>query len=252
MQEYSKKRGLPSLAMTVALLVALGAGGCASAPRPYRDPALAFAAPSEDEISVFASAQKFIGQPPSAAVSVRGRPFVLDCIGTVCAIYYDSGMDLTKDFASYTGNGVGRLYKSMMARGIVHEDRLPRPGDLIFWDNTWDANGNGDRTDDPLTHAGIVLSVDGDGGIRYVHEHLQKGVIVEAMNLRRPRDRLDESGTLINSALALASAPGETKAERRLAGELWRAFGDALSAKKYYRVRTDDCDADSAGLEHRQ
>ena len=79
-----------SLALTAAILATLAAGGCASAPRPYRDPALAFAAPNVDEIAILASAQKFVGQQPSASVSVKGRAFVLDCVGAVCAIYYDS------------------------------------------------------------------------------------------------------------------------------------------------------------------
>ena len=38
--------------------------------------------------------------------------------------------------------------------------------DVVFWDNTWDANGDGDRTNDPRTHAGIVLAVDDDRLIR--------------------------------------------------------------------------------------
>jgi hypothetical protein len=38
-----------------------------------------------------------------------------------------------------------------------------RLGDIIFWDNTWDRNGNKRFGDDPLTHAGIVISIDEDG-----------------------------------------------------------------------------------------
>jgi hypothetical protein len=80
------------------------------------------------------------------------------------------------------------------------ENRLPLPGDLVFWDNTYDRNGNG-RWDDDLTHAGIVVSVDDDGTIHYVHHNYRRGIVVEQMNLRAPDD------TTRNSAMRMRGSP---------------------------------------------
>ena len=41
---------------------------------------------------------------------------------------------------------------------MVHHRKVPRPGDLAFFDDTYDANHDG-RTNDPLTHVAVVLSV---------------------------------------------------------------------------------------------
>ena len=72
----------------------------------YRSPSQAKAPPTKDELSVIASAKTLLGKPPNADVVVNGKSFTLDCIGTVCAIYYKLWLDLTKDFARYSGNGV--------------------------------------------------------------------------------------------------------------------------------------------------
>jgi hypothetical protein len=192
---------------------------------------------SPDEIAVVASANALIGMAPEARVVVNGRTFVLDCIGTVSAIFWGMNVDVRRDFPRYRGDGVGRLYQSLKARGALHHDLLPRPGDVIFWDNTWDANGDGKLDDDPLTHAGVVMSVDPDGTIHYVHEHVVKGVTVEVMNLQHPRDYYDPLGRIVNNAMALNS--GITRRENPphwMSGDLWDSFGDILRVKKYFEV----------------
>jgi hypothetical protein len=196
------------------------------------------AAPTEDELRIVDSSKLLVGQKPNAKVVVNGKAFTLDCIGTVCAIYYRLNVDLAKDFDKYPGNGVNRLYMSLDDRGVLHRDRYPRTGDVIFWDNTWDANGNGDRTDDPRTHAGIVLAVDDDGTIHYVHENLYKGVVVETMNLLKPAVAIDDEGKKINSGMAIATVSGGPKPERNLAGDVFDAFGDALKVKGDFAVAT--------------
>jgi hypothetical protein len=216
--------------------------GCATLFRPkgrmeYRTMEEARMPPTEQETAVLASARTLIGRAPESKAVVNGRAFVLDCIGTVSAIYYGVGIDVQRDFSRYNGNGVSRLYQSMQALGSLHADRYPRPGDVIFWDNTWDANGDGNRENDPRTHAGIVLSVDDDGTIRYVHEHVRKGVIVEAMNLLRPGDYYGPQGRIINNALALNSGISRTDNPARwTSGSLFDAFGDVLRNRRYFSV----------------
>ncbi len=192
--------------------------------------------PSTDELAVIASAKTLLGKPPDAKVNVNGKGFTLDCIGTVSAIYYALSLDVTKDFSLYTGNGVNRLYMTLKERDALHADKYPRPGDVIIWDNTWDVHGDGDRIHDPRTHAGIVLAVDPDGTIHYVHENLYKGVVIETMNLLRPTDSRDESGKLINSGLAIASKSGGPKPVHALSGDVFNCFGDVLGMRDYFYV----------------
>ena len=210
-------------------------------PRPdspqYRAPDAVSAPLSQDEKAMIASADTLIGMAPESRVVVNGRTFVLDCIGTVSAIFYGMDIDVQKDFRRYRGDGVSRLYQSLAARGALHRDRFPRPGDVIFWDNTWDANGDGRLDNDPLTHAGVVMSVDPDGTIHYVHEHIIKGVTVEAMNLRRPREYSDPLGRIINNTMAMNSGISRrNNPPRWTSGDLWDSFGDILRVKKYFEV----------------
>jgi hypothetical protein len=202
----------------------------------YRDPADARKPPTDDELLVIASAKTLIGQLPNAKVVVKGKQFTLDCIGTVSAIFYRMDIDVTKDFDKYSGNGVNRLYMTLKDLKVLHRDRYPRTGDVIIWDNTWDANGDGDRTNDLNTHAGIVLAVDDDGTIHYVHENLYKGVMIEVMNLLQPSLASDDGGKRLNSGLAIATVAGGAKPERWLSGDVFKAFGDVLRIKGDLKV----------------
>jgi hypothetical protein len=200
----------------------------------YRTPEERQEPPSNDELAVIASAKTLLGKPPNASVIVNGKGFTLDCIGTVSAIYWALSLDVTKDFSLYPGNGVNRLYMTLKERNALHTDAYPRPGDVIIWDNTWDADEDGDRIHDPRTHAGIVLAVDADGTVHYVHENLYKGIVVETMNLLRPTVARDEQGKVINSGLAIATKTGGPKPEHSLSGDVFNCFGDVLGSKYYF------------------
>ncbi len=225
----------------IALLSVMSASvlSCASFPArrtvgalcTYRSLEAARKPPTGYELSVVDSARTLIGEPPNAEVTVKGRRFTLDCIGTVRAIFYRMDIDVAKDFDEYSGNGVNRLYMTLKAFGALHRDKYPRVGDVVIWDNTWDANGDGYRTKDPRTHAGVVLAVDGDATIHYVHEDAFKGVIVDAMNLLEPTVARDENGKRLNSGLAVAAKPGGSKPEHWLSGDLFDVFGDVLRIK---------------------
>ena len=95
----------------------------------------------------------------------------------------------------------------------------PEPGDIVFFDNTWDRNGNG-RWDDDLTHMGVVVAVDRNGTISYLHNHLRRGVVVEQMNLRHPDSRE------LNAPLRQRGSPRDGSG-RWLASHLVRGFARA-------------------------
>ncbi len=161
-------------------------------------------------------------------IVVRGRRFNFDCTGTVLAIYYYAGIDLSRDFSRYTGNGVLRLYKMLYNRKLIYLTNYPVPGDLIFWDNTYDRNGDG-KWNDYLTHVGMVVGVKSDGTIQYVHDHIRKGITIERMNLLYPDVYVRKSNgkqIIVNAPMRMKVA-GVRHPSKWLASQLLRAFGKA-------------------------
>lgn len=96
-------------------------------------------------------------------LSNNGRRFRMDCSGVVSALYWRAGLDLQSAYPRYTGNGTARIHAWMTDEALLYRPDEPAPGDLIFWDNSYDVNGNG-AADDELTHIGMAVSVD-DGCI---------------------------------------------------------------------------------------
>jgi len=142
------------------------------------------------------------------------RGFRDDCSGFIEAVYARAGTPVHGSTAA--------LWEQARARGATHRDRLPRPGDLAFFDNTYDRNGNG-RRDDPLTHVAIVLEVDDDGTILLAHGGTSRGRTTLHMNLRDPNVQTSDRGDVMNDYLRRRDldAPASTP---RLAGQLWRGF----------------------------
>ena len=156
---------------------------------------------------------------------VKGKSFSLDCSGTVMALYWYAGIDLGRNFSKYTGGGTERIYKYLDDEGLLYKTKLPVPGDIIFWDNTYDKNGNG-KSDDYLTHMGMVVSSDSKGNIEYIHENYRKGVVLAKMNLYKP-DQYYEivSGKkiILNDPMRMRGSPETSKGW--LSGQLYRTFG---------------------------
>lgn len=116
----------------------------------------------------------------------NGKKFRNDCSGLIYGIFSAADIDLLSQTAKETGNGVSRLYKVMDKNDLIHKNMLPRPGDLIFWSNTY-----GEWGKKPLSHIGVVVSVDKDGSIEFVHNNTYLGAIrKERMNLYKPHERM--------------------------------------------------------------
>lgn len=165
------------------------------------------------------------------SVAIGSRRFNYDCSGTILSIYYRAGIDLTPSFNQARGNGVARLYQIGDTNKLLYDAPVPQPGDLVFWDNTYDRNGDG-KFNDPLTHAGIVISSAPDGTIEYVHHNYSKGIVVERMNLHRPDAYQDADGRLVNSPMRMSSHR-HIGPDLWLAGQLYRVFG------MHYRLAAD-------------
>lgn len=190
--------GLPALAPYLALPAAEG----------YEPVAVTSA-----QERIVAGGRSLVGKRP---IVVDGVTYPDDCTGVARAAYAYAGIDLAAAFSRYDGNGVRRIYLTAKDAGLLYAARYPAPGDLVFWDNTYDMNGNG-KADDEYTHVGVVLSVAPDGGAEYLHHHYRLGPVIERMNLARPDDQGEHpDGGRVNAFMRMRGAPqgpGNTAAE---------------------------------------
>ena len=206
------------MAAGAALAVAV-LNACTTGDVRYVPPALAGRPLSERQQRLVRSAHDLIGVD---RLYVGGTEYRDDCTGAVLAVYAAAGINLGAQFHRYRGNGVTRLHEMMRDHRLYFRaaaDARPEPGDIVFFDNTWDRNGNR-RWDDELTHMGLVVAVDRDGTVSYLHNHVRRGVIVERMNLRYPDARQ------LNAPMRLRGSPRDGSG-RWLASHLVRGFGRA-------------------------
>ena len=96
-----------------------------------------------------------------------------DCSGFVRALYAREGIDLTALPALPHENGVSQLHRLALARRALR--RSPRPGDLVFFRNTYRRG---------LSHVGIVERVRGSA-VTFVHR-TRSGIVRSRLDLRRP------------------------------------------------------------------
>jgi hypothetical protein len=210
-------------------VLALAATTCTTAPAlrgdrdvPTERPALT-GATDDIRAELGAGARSLLG---ATELVVKGRRFNWDCTGTVLAIYWYAGVDLAHDFGRYGGGGVSRLYRTLKDASLLYTTREPILGDLVFWDDTYDADGDG-AWDDPLTHVGMVMETAADGTISYVHLNYRRGIVIEQMSLREPDvHQRSKNGrvTIVNSPLRMAEV-GKPHPNRWLAGQLYRVLG---------------------------
>ncbi len=201
---------------------------CASSPPPFGGlPAAAPAgreAPQTDvrrmdarQRNLVAAGHDLVGRD---ALYVGGTRYNDDCTGTVLAVYAAAGINLDAHFERYTGSGVHRVYQMMQRHALYYPARAwehPAPGDVVFFDNTFDRNGD-ERWNDELTHVGMVMAVAADGTISYVHNHIRTGVTIERMNLRHPDARA------LNAPMRQRGSPRDGRG-RWLASHLVRGYG---------------------------
>ncbi len=142
------------------------------------------------------------------------------------ASLFKSGLDIRREYGSASGTGVERFYQIVTEAGLVHDFFLPEIGDLIFWDNTHDRNGD-KAWNDQLTHVGLVIAVDDDGTITYLHHDYRRGIIKAYMNLLAPDlgqvKQEDGSIKIYNSAMRMSSQR-YLNPDRWLASHLFRSF----------------------------
>lgn len=150
--------------------------------------------------SIVQSAKNALGL--YAIPQADGRYFTSDCIGTVRYIVYKAtGVDLADYYSGGGNNACKLLWTGLTSGGLTFGGTKPRPGDLIFFNNTYDVNGDGTSWADPLSHIAVVTAVGRENTITYAHfgsGHVKESV----MNLEMPQTYcLDNCSFVINSWL---------------------------------------------------
>lgn len=175
-------------------------------------------APSRD--AIVKSAAYLVG---SRSVEVNGRHIEYDCAGVTRAVFLEHGIDLYETPSSGTrANGVQLIYDHIQQHGRLHSGPAALPGDLVFFDNTWDFNRDG-RTNDPLTHVGIVEKQDRDGTMTFI-SRVAGSVERYRMNLGLPHIHRNAKGKVLNDYIRRRGSadPPQTA---YLTGELFAGFG---------------------------
>jgi hypothetical protein len=157
------------------------------------------------------TARRFVGA--SELVS-GGKTWRWDCSGLVTAALAGAG--------GHWGGSSADLFQAARDGGVLHHHRLPHPGDVAFFDDTYDRDGDG-RVNDPLSHSGVVEAIAADGTVTLIHLG-SKGVVRIHFNLLHPDEPRSPAGERWNDNLR-APSQGDGPRTRYLAAELWVGFG---------------------------
>ncbi|CAI4033129.1 hypothetical protein DNFV4_03562 [Nitrospira tepida] len=161
-------------------------------------------------------------------VEVNGRRIAYDCAGVTRAIYLRHGIDLYENTdESQQANGVRLIYQHVRRHGRIHHGPVVRPGDLVFFDNTWDYNGDG-AVNDPLTHVGVVERVEADGTVLFI-SRVAGAVERYRMNLAYPHVHRTADGRILNDYLRRKKWRDQDGTPY-LTGELFAAFGTRVGS----------------------
>ena len=176
-----------------------------------------------DRATIASSAGTLVG---ATEILSEGRHIAYDCAGITRAVFLQYGIDLYESAIEEPGaNGVRLIYNHLRQYGTLHQEPIPSPGDLVFFDNTWDFNGDGELND-PLTHVGIVEQTDPDGTVTFI-SRVSGGIERSRMNLDYPNVHKTADGRILNDYIR-RKLPGDPPDAGRLTGELFFTYGARL------------------------
>ncbi|MGA9526083.1 MAG: NlpC/P60 family protein [Myxococcaceae bacterium] len=140
-----------------------------------------------------------------------------DCSGLVRLAYLEAGLPLAPSEGKRGDNMTTALWRRVDRLGALRIAD-PKPGDLVFFSETYDRNRDG-RRNDGLTHIGIVEEVLANGTVVFIHRG-DNGVKRSRMNLLDGARHKDENGEVLNDWLRRR----DRKHRAYLAGELLTGF----------------------------
>lgn len=173
-----------------------------------------------------------------AAVSLSSEQPVVDSIynpvaaaAYVTVLYQANETSTTGD--SSESPSIVDIYRYTQHAGTIYHAAQPAVGDLVFFHNTFDRNGDG-RNNDWYTHIGVVESVDNDGDI-FVLSYLDGQVARTHLNLESPNASTDDDGDVINTVMRRRSE-NDPPYTQYLASELCAGFGSLLGERTEFLV----------------
>ncbi len=170
--------------------------------------------------AIVRTASRLVG---AKTIDVDGRRIAYDCAGVTRAIYLQHGIDLYEGgHPDARANGVKLIHDHIRQHGKLHQGPLAHPGDLVFFDNTWDFNRDG-LNNDPLTHVGIVERQEADGTITFI-SRVAGAIARYRMNLGLPHIHRTADGKVLNDYIRRKDGqdPFDTA---YLTGQLFAGFG---------------------------
>ena len=179
-------------------------------------------------LAIVESAARLVG---ARAIASQGKRIAYDCAGVTRAIFLEHGIDLYRGaFNDPKGNGVRLIHNHVRQHGTLHRGSNVNPGDLVFFDNTWDFNGDG-KLNDPLTHVGVVERLEPDGTVIFI-SRVANAIERYRMNLDQPHVHKTAQGLVLNDYIR-RKHPTDPENAARLTGELFSFYGNLLSPQKH-------------------
>lgn len=175
---------------------------------------------SSRRAAIVHTASKLVG---AKVIQVNGKRIAYDCAGVTRAIFLEHGIDLYDGSSpDPKANGVRLIHHHISRHGKFHQGPAVRPGDLVFFDNTWDYNRDG-IINDPLTHVGIVERQDPDGTVIFI-SRVAGAIERYHMNLALPHLHKTAEGRILNDYIRRKDLDHPFDAAY-LTGELFAGFG---------------------------
>jgi len=174
--------------------------------------------------AIVRTAAKLVG---AKTIESNGRRISYDCAGVTRAIFLKHGIDLYGGEPSDShANGVRLIHAHIRQQGTFHQGPVVHPGDLVFFNNTWDYNGDG-KVNDPLTHVGIVERQEPDGTVIFI-SRVAGAIERYRMNIGLPHVHKTTEGRVLNDYIRRKEI-GDPADANHLTGELFAVFGTRVS-----------------------
>jgi hypothetical protein len=143
------------------------------------------------------------------------------------AIYEANGVKLGRLEGD---DAVATLFAEAKKQGQIYHATRPAVGDLVFFHNTYDRNGD-NRNNDWYTHVGLVEGVDKDGTI-YVLSWFDGQIQTFPINLEHPKLAREERSNKIWNLQLRTPGDDDPQHTQYLGGELFAGFAGLLGNRQ--------------------
>ena len=162
--------------------------------------------------------------------------------GFIKMIYLKFGVNLTdvenkKDEEGKWFTTTKMIYDYIEKNGEILKGNNPKPGDIVFFDNTYDVDKDG-VFNDKLTSIGLVVDIDEEGTIYFLYNS-SKGVSLKMINFKHPEQKNIKNKNItktINSQMRWLTKKekkdGSSDKYPTLSSQLVNSFGSILSKNK--------------------